>query len=170
MLNTPNIMKSINFRKLNQPDYHLLHKWLQLEHIRKFWHDGDRNIEQVITHYSEPDYCNRFIIEINNFSVGYIQSYDVQESSILQYIIVGNLMYFLGIDIFIGELEYLNKGYAKCILQQFIEKFGGNHNGFVVDPEISNLKAIHIYKSFDLTKITELHNSDKKYSLMLKLA
>ena len=162
-------MKLINFRKFNQTDYHPLHKWLQLEHVIKFWDDGDRNIEQVITHYSESNDCNRFIIEINNFSVGYIQSYEVKEPSILQYIIMCNLRCFLGIDIFIGELEYLNKGYARLILQQFIEKFGNSYNGFVVDPEISNLKAIHLYKSLGFIEITELHNLNKKYNLMLKL-
>ncbi|TXI92911.1 MAG: GNAT family N-acetyltransferase [Neisseriales bacterium] len=143
----------INFKLLDLADCTLLHTWLQQEHIREFWDDGDRTIQEVINHYMPlPDNCKRFIFSIDSLAVGYIQSYIIAEDDI-------------GIDFFIGNLNFLGKGYAAIILKKFIDAYCSNKT-VIVDPAIDNQRAIHIYQKLGFCKLSEFEQNGVIYQFM----
>lgn len=148
------MISGINFKPLEPSDCTLLHSWLQLEHVRAFWDDGDRTIAQVINHYILADSTKRFLFSIDSVEAGYIQSYVISDTDI-------------GIDFFIGTPGFLGKGYAKIILEKFIGDYCINKN-IVVDPQINNHKAIHIYQNIGFCKSHEFSQEGIIYQLMIK--
>lgn len=145
----------INFKLLDLADCTLLHTWLQQEHIRAFWDDGDRTIQEVINHYMPlTDSTKRFIFFIDLLAVGYIQSYIIDENDI-------------GIDFFIGNSDFLGKGYAMIILKKFIGTYCSNKN-VIVDPAINNQKAIHIYQKLGFCKLNEFNQNETVHQLMVR--
>lgn len=156
----------IEFKNLNLQHCFILHQWLQLSHVKEFWDDGDRKLEQVINHYIKTDETNRYLFYINNVAVGYIQMYYI--NSIHQYAKLANLASeCYGIDFFIGNTDYLGKGLSSQVITEFITRYG-NNKPVIVDPLINNHKAIHIYEKIGFKTVNKFIENDKHYLLMVK--
>ena len=156
----------IEFIALTHQHGAILHQWLQLNHVREFWDDGDRDLEQVITHYLKTDETSRYLFYIDNIAVGYIQIYPI--SSTHRYAKLSNLARECsGIDFFIGNLNYLGKGLSGQVLTEFIANYSQN-NPVIVDPIINNHKAIHIYQKIGFSKVSKFIENSKHYLLMVK--
>ena len=50
------------------------------------------------------------------------------------------------LDIFIGDIEYLGKGLASRVIQEFLLSQFPNVSEVFIDPEKSNVRAIHVYQ------------------------
>ncbi|MGI9056515.1 MAG: GNAT family N-acetyltransferase [Pyrinomonadaceae bacterium] len=94
-------MEKLNFRKLTVQDFPLLLEWLSRWHVKEFWDAGEDTLEIVAQNYAEEEGVERFVlIEENDGDkkpIGYFQYYIVSETVI-------------GIDQFIGEADYINRG------------------------------------------------------------
>jgi RimJ/RimL family protein N-acetyltransferase len=141
----------IRFKLITTKDLEQLCAWLQLQHIREFWDDGDRTIEQVRCHYFQKDQVKRYIIFIDEQAVAYIQAYVIDAKHEYKEFIVLNES-TMGIDYFIGNNSFLGRGFSIPILRDFI-KFYCPVSRILVDPIPENQKAIHIYKKFGFIKI-----------------
>jgi len=155
----------IEFRSLLTDDCNLLHIWLQESHVRQFWDDGNRSIEQTRSHYYNDNNVDRFIILINDHSVGYIQSYDVKLHDECKEFSKNNYK-TVGVDFFIGNTNFLGQGFAKRILQTFIKIYCADAARIVVDPDPKNSKAIHVYESCGFLKHTTCLIGDKMHEIM----
>lgn len=82
---------NITFKPLNEIDFPLLLKWLEVPHIKKWW---DRDVTYTLDQVEQKYYSytkrykilddikkpiNAYIMSINNKSFGYIQLYDAQD-------------------------------------------------------------------------------------------
>lgn len=65
----------ITFKQLSIEESDQLHRWLQLDHVKDFWDDGDRLLQQVKERYFTNDNVKRYLFYIGREAVGYIQSY-----------------------------------------------------------------------------------------------
>ncbi|MEO8401722.1 MAG: hypothetical protein ABI597_07990 [Gammaproteobacteria bacterium] len=63
---------SITFRKLTSEDCEQLYQWLQESHVREFWDDNDRTIEQVKVHFFNNSDTNRYVFLIDAEPAGLI--------------------------------------------------------------------------------------------------
>jgi len=157
----------IEFRTLLNEDCHLLHLWLQEPHVREFWDDGNRSIEQTRSYYYKDNNVDRFIFSINNHPVGYIQSYDVKLSNEYKKFSKNNYKTeTVGVDFFIGDKNFIGKGFAKIILQDFIKIYCSDASRILVDPEAKNSKAIHVYETCGFVKHTVCFIRDKMHAIM----
>nr|WP_264769406.1 GNAT family N-acetyltransferase [Coxiella burnetii] len=59
------------------------------------------------------------------------------------------------LDLLIGPKEFLSKGLAHLMIQQFILTQYANADFFIIDPEKSNSKAIHVYEKVGFKKVDE---------------
>lgn len=50
------------------------------------------------------------------------------------------------LDLFIGDLNYLGKGLAVPMIQQFLIEQFSNMKKILIDPEAANKRAIHVYQ------------------------
>ena len=59
------------------------------------------------------------------------------------------------LDLLIGRLEYLGKGYGSRLIVDFLQQKFPHASDFVIDPEKENVRAIHVYKKVGFKVINE---------------
>ena len=161
----------IGLRLLEDNDKTLLLKWLTDERILNFWEgkssvfDLDRVTEK---YYSEEDVeIIRTIIEYDGKSIGYVQMYKLNDELLneYEYPVTDKVVY--GIDQFIGEPEYWDKGigtkFMKLVLQYLTKE--KNADIIILDPHADNPRAIRCYEKVGFKKIKflpkhELHDGE----------
>lgn len=131
------------FKKISAPDFPQMLEWLSKNHIKQWWNDGDDTLEKVRLHYGAEDKnVSRFILvkiedEVEK-SIGYFQYYLDNFKSDRT----------IGIDQFIGEEEYLDKGVGAQTIKLFIELIKEQYQptAIVLDPSTENKRAINCYR------------------------
>ncbi len=157
------VIPHIRIASFTEKDFTVLHQWLQNKHVREFWDDGDRTLEQVKNHYKPEEGIKRYLFYIEDQPAGYFQSYIVdKENEYYSY----SLKNTLGIDFFIGNENLLNKGHAIHILSYFIKECCVEADRILVDPQASNAKAIHLYKKYGFTQMGEQIIDGKAHLIM----
>lgn len=130
----------LKFRLLAADDFPLLLEWLSKEHVKQWWDDGDDTLLKVARHYGEQEEgLDRFILieakESGEKPIGYFQFYLVPDGSI-------------GIDQFIGEEDYINRGVGTKAIRMFVEMIMRERQptGIILDPSPENKRAIRCYE------------------------
>ena len=130
----------LKFRPLTPDDFPLLLEWLSREHVRQWWDAGEDTPEKVARNYGEEEEgLKRFILveaeESGEKPIGYFQHYHVPDGSI-------------GIDQFIGEEDYINRGVGTKAIRMFVEMIMREHEpaSIILDPSPENKRAIRCYE------------------------
>ena len=156
---------------LSENDKNLLLKWLTDERVLNFWEgkssvfDLDRVTEE---YYSEEDVeIIRTIIEYDGKSIGYVHMYKLNEELLneYEYPLTNKIVY--GIDQFIGEPEYWDKGIGTEFMKMVLLYLTNNKGAEIVilDPHADNPRAIRCYEKVGFNKIKflpkhELHDGE----------
>jgi len=155
------------FRPLTSKDYLQMLEWLSRSHVKQWWNDGDDTLEKVALHYGNEDDVGRFILveESNGVenNIGYFQYYFASDNSI-------------GIDQFIGEENYLNKGVGEKAINIFIELIKREHqpDSIILDPSPDNKRAIRCYekvgfKHYEIEKSEKNENGEMAYLMRYEI-
>lgn len=130
----------LKFRPLTSDDFPLLLEWLSKEHVKQWWDAGEDTPEKVAHNYGEEEEgLERFILveadESGEKPIGYFQHYHVPDGSI-------------GIDQFIGEEDYVNRGVGTQAIRMFVEMIMREHEptSIILDPSPENKRAIRCYE------------------------
>lgn len=128
------------FRRITTADFPQMLEWLSKQHIKQWWNDGDDTLEKVALHYGQKsDDVKRFILfEINGKvekPIGYFQYYFAPSN-------------LIGIDQFIGEESYLDRGVGEQTIKMFAELIIRKHKPdfIILDPSPDNKRAIRCYE------------------------
>lgn len=148
---------SIRYLEKNNNDFKLIWNWLNNENVYEFYGDnGEKQFDFVKEKYGKKiDDETQFpcIIEFNNIPIGYIQFFEVTadnyDLSSKQMNMLGSYTdKILGIDLFIGEDNFRDKGIGsralKLLISTLFEKYGADV--IVIDPKTNNPRAIACYK------------------------
>ena len=104
----------IRIRSLTENDFSLLLKWLTDERVLEFYEGRDKKytLEDIKEHFSEEweDEVFRVIIEYQNKPIGYGQIYKMYDELYDDYHYPRSSEIVYGMDQFIGEPDYWNKG------------------------------------------------------------
>lgn len=135
-----------SYRKLEKKDFPKMFEWLNTKHVKEFWYpDSMFTLEEVSKKYKEKldkGNVNMFIFSYNDVEIGYIQSYLVDEKELFK-----ETDEMAGIDLFIGEIDYLYKGLGTLVIADHIEKvIPKTIKKIGIDPSIKNEAAIKSYK------------------------
>lgn len=138
----------IAFAPLTAAHLPLLHGWLQRPHVRAFWDDGDRTLEQVRAHYFRPDRdVLAFVLTWGGEAMGYVQAYPVgRDSTYAAWRAPQGETW--GMDLFIGEVAALGQGRAVPVIRAFLTHLRAVRPGLrrvLIDPETRNGRARHVY-------------------------
>lgn len=163
--------KEISLRLLNEQDKNLLLKWLTDERVLNFWEgksavfDLDRITEDF---YGEENVeVIRTIIEYQGQAIGYLQMYKLDNEALEEYSYQSINKVIYGVDQFIGEPEYWNKGigtkFMRLVLQYLTNEKGAEI--VILDPHADNPRAIRCYEKVGFKKIKflpkhELHDGE----------
>lgn len=170
----------ITFRPLHREDISNIIYWLRQEHVLDVWDSAqnasdDQLYDKYIARLSDNS-IETYIIVIDEVDVGLIQTYIVE--NIDDFSVEKDKA--MGCDLFIGDPNYINKGYGTRLLRQFVRDYIFIHPEIeiaCIDPEVANERAIAAYQnvgfrpfrvSFDhhselLTMYLKLHRSEFKF-------
>lgn len=143
---------TISFKPLKSSDITRLHHWTKQPHVRLWWHDPEdwesfkEKFERKIT--SPHRLC--FIINVDEHAIGYIQAYHAHAFPEWFDEDKGTF----GMDLFIGDPEYLGKGYGSLVVRQFTDHLFNlpTVKKIVINPNINNVIAIRAYEKAGFKK------------------
>ncbi len=148
MLDTVNL----NFRKVQQADFPLIHQWLNTSYVAQWWGQAAISLEKVNEEYSAyldgSDPIQPFLIVYDTLPIGEIQTYRLSDYPEWHQIIEPTEE-SAGVDIFIGHPDYIHRGLGSSILKKFIAEIVFAQEGIegcIIDPDPANKNAIRAYE------------------------
>lgn len=173
------ITGDIKLRKIKdqEMDYKLLEKWYQEKFVYLYFEQRPLTYNEIQHKYYLRTLDNAqvpvYMIEFNNVPIGIIQYKLVNNDDKERYGLNDDNIYEL--DIFIGELDYQNKGLGKICINMitnylFENKFAEK---IIMCPLKDNIKAIKCYKKCGFNILKEFKDNDtigneKEYILMIR--
>lgn len=142
----------ISFRRLEETDLPLMHKWLNQGDVLQWYSKGQATLEDLRKTYlpriegSQPTEC--FVMLLDGISIGHIQTYKIRDYPDY-YAALGIDEHAAGLDLFIGEPEYLHKGLGSRIIRQFAEEvvFGESDSvSCIAGPDPANKASIRAFE------------------------
>jgi RimJ/RimL family protein N-acetyltransferase len=160
--------KDITFKKLKQNDLNLLRNWLNSPHVHEFYDkDKTNTVEDVEKRYApkikgeKPMDC--YFVLFGDKPVGYIQKYFVNDWPEL-----GDSLDYddtvVSVDLFIGDSEYMGKGFGSLMLLEFIKQVvfaDPKVTMCMIGPEPSNKRAIRAYEKVGFKHVQTLIIGDE---------
>jgi RimJ/RimL family protein N-acetyltransferase len=142
--------KRFHFRPMKLDDLPLMHRWVSTPHVREWW-DALPTFDAVVTKYAQQvlgkEPTRSFVVEAGSRPVGYIQSYRITDyPDYARYL--GSDDYAAGVDLFVGEAEFVGHGAGSAILREFLRTvvFADEWpTECLIGPEIENHRAIRSY-------------------------
>ena len=138
-------------------DFHLLHNWLSSKFVYDYYGDsGEKDFKFVMEKYmGKLESGNQYpcIIEYDNKPIGYIQffivdkeEYDLSEEQYSNLGCDGKKVF--GIDMFIGEDGYRDRGLGTKVLKIMVDAIFSKYEAdtILIDPKTINLRAIACYR------------------------
>jgi RimJ/RimL family protein N-acetyltransferase len=151
----------VTFSPLAESDFNFIESWLQEPHVQKTW--GNEKWEESYEKYLfriSSDSVKQFIIQIDTEPVGYIQYYWASK--------VGDGWWegfdenTVGFDLYIGNPNYLGKGYGKIIVNAFLRLLFQDSKicRIIADPSPQNEKIINLLKNVGFVSSGEIQTPD----------
>ena len=122
----------------------LLHKWFDQEHIKEWMHGvGLQNTLNVLEKFFEAKSDTTYWVcyDKNTPFAFLITSPEGKDATTL--------------DVFICDTNYLGKGLAVPMFRNFLTSHFSQMTKILIDPEVTNTRAIHVYEKVGFKIIGE---------------
>lgn len=143
----------ISFKKFTEEDVPLYYEWAEKPHVKNVWFlEGYQPKEYILQKIIGNGIEYPFVILIDDKPIGHIQYWDIYARDQIEKdkkdYFTGEPAGTYGIDIFIGEDEYLGKGYGTKALLLFTKFLFEQYDAkkIVIDPSADNKQAIRSYE------------------------
>ncbi|PAD68739.1 GNAT family N-acetyltransferase [Bacillus sp. 7586-K] len=142
-------------RLLEEEDQFLLAKWLSDPEVLKYYEGRDNpfHLEKVRNVFYDPeDETMKCIIVFEGKEIGYIQFYQLDAEAKVEYGYLNENVY--GIDQFIGEVAYWNKGIGTLLVTSMVTYLLEHEKAsrVVMDPQGWNKRALKCYEKCGFKK------------------
>lgn len=148
----------ISFRSLTEDHIPLLRKWLKEPHVKEFWQETE-NEEELREKFlvKLPERGVRpYVVYFDDQPIGYIQDYEA--------CLVGGGWWpdekpgVFGVDQFIGDPNFINKGFGTMLISQFVGQLFENQavREIITDPDPRNTRAIRVYEKVGFVRVGEI--------------
>lgn len=165
----------ISFRRMAMGDLPLMHRWLTTPHVLEWWWDGAGPTPAAVEEKYAPRIRGEsptavYIMQYAGKPIGYIQTYRICDYP--EYAAVVDVDEdAAGVDLLIGEADYLHRGLGSHILRAFLRDivFGATDAAScIIGPSEKNAIAIHAYEkaSFRYLKTMPSANEETPEYLM----
>jgi RimJ/RimL family protein N-acetyltransferase len=144
----------ITFRPLQENDLPLMHRWFNTPHVSEWWEvEGEKrpSLELVKKHYlprvngHEP--VDVYLIVHDDNPIGMVESCQIDDFP-EEKANFGLDLNFAGMDILIGEADFVHRGLGSGIIRQFLQEIVFQKYDVascIVDPQVENEIAIKAY-------------------------
>jgi aminoglycoside 6'-N-acetyltransferase len=152
-------------------DYGLLRRWRSAPHVAEWWDTAltELGLDGVVAKYRSrtrsEDPTTACIIEVAGLPIGYVQyypwaAYEAEQREIGFELPAG----YWGVDIFIGERDYLDRGFGSqavsLVYRHLIERRGAAGVALVVARD--NLRAQRAYEKAGFLRVSEVLDTDTR--------
>jgi RimJ/RimL family protein N-acetyltransferase len=163
-----NINKRIYFKPLETSDLDILCKWFKEPHVLEWWND----------HLSLDEIKDKYGNRIGNDDIcPYIVYLDDKPIAFIQYYWAGKVgkgwwpnenAHTVGLDQFIGEEHYINKGVGTLMMKEFIQYLFENPliKKIITEASPDNLRAKRCYEKAGFHEAGIVETPDGKSILM----
>ena len=123
------------FQPVQEDQKKLIHDWIAQDHIKEWLHgDGLRNlIEDLDNFFKRTSRGKHWIAYDKHIPFAYLLTSEASEDA-------------LTLDVFICDLNYLGKGLSVQMIQEFLISQFSYKKRILIDPEVTNVRAVHVYK------------------------
>ncbi|EMK00894.1 GNAT family N-acetyltransferase [Leptospira sp. WS58.C1] len=138
--------QKISLRTANYEDLRTLEEWDEKEHVIESDPNDDWGWEIELKRF--PDWREQLIAEKEGIPIGFVQIIDPQREESHYWGEIGSG--YMAIDIWLGDVENLGKGYGTQIMRQVLEKCFSKTSvhSVLVDPLAKNSRAHTFYEKF----------------------
>lgn len=149
------------FKPFATDDMPLLFSWMQRPHVAAWWKSGAYNefIEKYSPQALAQNHTVPFLMIFEGTPIGYIQYYHADQTdggwwSHQHPMPPGTV----GMDILIGEPDFLHRGLGSIFIRKFIAKMFVDAIApkIIIDPDASNLPAIRCYEKLGFRRLKEV--------------
>ncbi|WP_433958723.1 GNAT family N-acetyltransferase [Cytobacillus horneckiae] len=158
----------LKVRKLNDNDKHFLVKWLSDSSVLEYYEGRDNafdlaKVNNVFFDCEEDEV--KCIVELERKAIGYVQFYKIDKITKENFgYSFGNIY---GMDQFIGETEYWNRGVGTLLVSSVVSFLYEYEKAdkVIMDPQVRNLRALRCYEKCGFKKVKilpkhELHKGE----------
>lgn len=144
-------------RTIQEKDKRFLVKWLSASPVLEFYEGRDNpfDLEKVEKSFYIPEEdVKKCIVEYREAPIGYIQFYQVNsKTSTIDHYERGETIY--GMDQFIGEPDYWNKGIGTLLVKSMVGYLMTQRKAdrVIMDPQITNARALRCYEKCGFKKV-----------------
>nr|AIA16545.1 Acetyltransferase (GNAT) domain protein [uncultured bacterium] len=161
-------MEKFTFKPLTISDLNLLCEWFDNPHVLEWWDDQltPAEIKQKYGSRINDDVVHPHIAYLHNKPIGFIQYYWVNK--------VGNGWWpnedngTVGLDQFIGDENFIGKGYGTTMIKEFIQFLFHNPaiTKIITEADPNNHRARRCYQKVGFHEEGEINTPDGKSLLM----
>jgi len=154
--------RAISFIPVACEHFPLLRKWMTLPHMREWWGEPEPGLGYIRDMVEGRDTTRPFLIAVNGTPVGYIQYWFIGHHQNQEWLndhpwLAELSADAIGIDLSIGEPEWLSIGVGSAALSQFVSKLRAEgHQTIVIDPDKKNARAIRAYTKAGFKPVPQL--------------
>lgn len=157
---------SIQFISLAGEHFSLIYAWFNEPHVQEFYSLRSWTLEEVsdkLTPYLENwRGIHSFIVSVGNQNIGYVQKYALNDSQSPEYELNSELLATgSGIDFFIGDKNFLKRGFSQIIVGNFLQKeIAPYYRECLVDPDVRNSASIRLFERCGFVKTNRIKSKD----------
>jgi len=152
-------------------------RWQEGPEVAVWWGDTDKTTAQLTekwlrrTDPTRSDYdpnTVRYIIVVDGHDIGHIQSYDLRHYP--EHAAEVGIPNAAGLDIFIGEPEWRDRGVGTAVVRQFIDEKIFAIPGIetcIIDPDPENKRAIRTYEKAGFKYVKSYYSEENKMNVYL---
>lgn len=159
-------MEELRFESLKESHFTLIHRWFNKPHVQAFYSLKSWTLEEVqqkLAPYLQQEKQMRcFVIYHAHHPVGYVQSYPVKDHPWENQDLPDSVTQkAAGLDLFIGESEYLGKGFGPKIINSFLkEHLWPFYQYCLTDPDIRNEASIRVFQKCGFVEHKKIFSQD----------
>lgn len=147
----------LTLRPMTRDDFPILARWLATPHVRRWWKSSETP-DYLESHYGPSldriDPARHFIVLAGDLPIGMLQSFLVDDYPAHAARIQHHQV--VGIDLLIGEPDYIGRGLGPEMLRTFIRDILPLHyptaTGIVSDPAVENSASIRAFEKAGFTR------------------
>lgn len=158
-------------KRLWASDLERMHLWLNAPHVRRRWYEGGTSYQEIEEGYlpriDAREAPRPFVILHKDKAIGYIQFYLISDEGYASLVEVEDSA---GVELFVGETEYLYRTLGKHIVRSFLFEHVFSDLGIAVcvtGPEPKNAAAIRAYEKAGFRYFKSTHVPGEPEDLMM---
>ena len=159
----------IEFRPISSTDVPNLTRWQKEPEVDVWWaSNGERTFDEVFQKWERrteeiftdgSDKTQRYVIVVDGTGIGEIQGYRLSDYP--EHAAEVGIPNAAGVDVFIGEPAWRNRGVGTLVIKQFIEEVIWNLPGVdvcTIDPDPENKRAIRSYEKVGFSYVRSYYS------------